>query len=106
MMHVTGMTFIWSSRLVVQESRVKGFDVEGRKVAISHTKTGYFAFKDECPHNRVKLSEGICNIYDEVVCPWHNYRFDLKTGNETSGHGHYLRIYHIEISDEGVYLVL
>ena len=75
-------------------------------IAVTQTKSGFFAFKDECPHNRVKLSNGKCNFIDEIVCPWHNYRFDLKTGMESSSHGLYLKTYPIEITNEGVYLTL
>ena len=80
--------------------------IEGKPIAITSTKTGFFAFRDQCPHNRVALSDGMCNIYDEIVCPWHNYRFDLRTGVESSGHGLNLKIYHLDITDEGVYLTL
>ena len=81
-------------------------ELEGVTIAISHTKNGYYAFNNQCPHNKASLSDGMCNIYDEIVCPWHNYRYDLKSGNETSGHGLYLKTYHLDISDEGVYLTL
>lgn len=90
----------------VKKGEIISLSVEGKPVAITQTKTGFYAFKDQCPHNRVALSDGKCNMFDEIVCPWHNYRFDLKTGNETSSHGHFLEIYHLEISDEGVYLIL
>ena len=78
--------------------------IEKMNIAITQTKSGFYAFKNQCPHNRVALSDGKCNIYDEIVCPWHNYRFDLKSGNETSGNGHFLKTYHLEIKDDGVYL--
>ena len=81
-------------------------DLKGVTIALSQTKNGYYAFKNQCPHNKASLSDGKCNIYDEIVCPWHNYRFDLKTGNEASGNGHYLKTYHLDITNEGVYLTL
>ena len=90
----------------VQQGDIISILVNNKPVAITLTKTGFFAFRDQCPHNRVALSDGKCNMYDEIVCPWHNYRFDLKTGNETSGNGHHLKTYHLEITDEGVYLTL
>lgn len=80
--------------------------LENNKIAITQTKTGFYAFKNECPHNRVALSDGKCNVFDEIVCPWHNYRFDLKTGDETSSHGYNLKIYRIDFRDDGVYLNL
>lgn len=91
---------------LVKIGEVNAFIFEGNKIAIAKTKSGFYAFKNECPHNRVALSGGKCNIYDEIVCPLHNYRFDLKTGFETSNHGYNLKTYNLEITDEGVYLTL
>lgn len=90
----------------VKIGEIISMEVEGKPVAITLTKNGFYAFRNLCPHNRVPLSDGKCNIYDEIVCPWHNYRFDLKTGSETSGNGHHLKTYHLDITNEGVYLTL
>ena len=37
------------------------------------------AIEDTCPHRGGPLSEGIL-AEDEVICPWHGSRFNLKTG--------------------------
>ena len=80
--------------------------VDDVNIAITQTKSGFYAFKDQCPHNKVKLSNGKCNIHDEIVCPWHNYRFKLQTGDEQTNHGLFLMTYNLEINDDGVYLIL
>lgn len=41
--------------------------------------SGYVAFEPRCPHARGPLAEGRRNG-DVVICPWHFFRFDLKTG--------------------------
>lgn len=38
-----------------------------------------FALKDECPHRRGPLSQGIVHG-DSVTCPLHNWTIDLATG--------------------------
>lgn len=59
-----------------------------------------YAFKNECPHQKQKLNG--CKIHDEtVVCPWHQYRFDLKTGR---GQGLYLPVYELKEKEDGFFL--
>ena len=41
--------------------------------------SGYVAFEPRCPHARGPLAEGKRHG-DVVICPWHFFRFDLKTG--------------------------
>ena len=40
---------------------------------------GYVAFEPRCPHARGPLAEAKRHG-DVIVCPWHFFRFDLKTG--------------------------
>lgn len=41
--------------------------------------SGYVAFEPRCPHARGPLAEAKRHG-DVIVCPWHFFRFDLKTG--------------------------
>ena len=41
--------------------------------------SGYVAFEPRCPHALGPLAEGK-RKGDVVVCPWHFFPFDLKTG--------------------------
>lgn len=41
--------------------------------------SGYVAFEPRCPHARGPLAEAKRNG-DVIICPWHFFRFDLKTG--------------------------
>jgi len=60
-----------------------------------------FALKNKCPHQGKPL-EG-CEIQDKhVVCPWHQYKFNLENGR---GHGLYLETYKLEETQEGFYLL-
>ena len=59
-----------------------------------------FAFKNECPHQKQKMNG--CRIHnDKVVCPWHQYHFDVHTGR---GHGLYLPVYELKEQEDGFYL--
>jgi nitrite reductase/ring-hydroxylating ferredoxin subunit len=50
------------------------------EVAVARLGAGeYIAFDPHCPHARGPLAEG--RLHEGVVvCPWHFFRFDLRTG--------------------------
>jgi nitrite reductase (NADH) small subunit len=53
--------------------------VAGRRIAVFHTESGWFALDNACPHRGGPLADGI--LADRcVVCPLHDRRFDLATG--------------------------
>jgi len=53
--------------------------VQGEAVAIFHTQTGWYAIDDACTHEDAPLGEGELDG-DVVLCPYHDWRYDLKTG--------------------------
>ena len=78
-----------------------------QKVCIAHTVEGFFAVDDECTHMRASLSQGHLNDYSEIICPWHSYRFCLKTGAEKGGKNtRVLETHQIEEREDGLYLGL
>jgi alkylation response protein AidB-like acyl-CoA dehydrogenase/nitrite reductase/ring-hydroxylating ferredoxin subunit len=74
--------------------------VGGRNVCVVRTAAGVFAFGAVCPHQGGSMCAGIVrgtmdpsprNEYhfghegEVVVCPWHGYEFDMRTGESVSG---------------------
>jgi NAD(P)H-dependent nitrite reductase small subunit len=59
--------------------RAKAVACGDRKIALFHTKQGIFAVDNTCPHRGGPLAEGDV-IGDEIVCPWHLWGFDLRSG--------------------------
>ena len=59
--------------------RIKAVTIDDRSVALCHTASGFFATDNTCPHRGGPLAEGDL-IGDEIVCPWHLWGFDVKTG--------------------------
>lgn len=53
----------------------------GRKIAVCRVGDEVFAMRDACPHRAGPLSDGRVSAQRlELVCPWHFFRFDLRTG--------------------------
>ena len=59
--------------------RVKAFQAAGQTIALYHTRSGFFATDNVCPHRGGPLAQGDL-IGDEINCPWHLWGFDVKTG--------------------------
>jgi len=62
------------------------------------------AVEDKCTHNGDSLSRGLVNYIGEVVCPWHGYRFDLRTGRESGERSRDLVTYQVTSNNEGVFI--
>ena len=86
-----------SSRLVV---------IGDMKICLSNFENEFKASEHTCPHRGEELHKGMVNYIGEIICPWHNYRFDLNTGVESSGRCRDLVIYPTKISDEGIFVSL
>ncbi|MDX2196151.1 MAG: nitrite reductase (NAD(P)H) small subunit [Cytophagales bacterium] len=74
------------------------------KICMARTPQGYFAVSDTCPHNGASLSKGMCNTLGEIVCPWHNYTFDLKLGHCSTDNAYGVEVYKVDIRNDGLYI--
>jgi len=64
-----------------------------------------FALKDECPHRKGPLSQGI--VHDTTVtCPLHNWKIDLASGDAKAPDQGCTRSYPVKVKDGRVYLGL
>ena len=79
--------------------------VAGRAVCLTRTNKGYGALDNRCPHQGGPLGEG--TIEDGcVICPWHGYEYDPRTGTSPEGYGDHATPYPIEEGADGVYVEL
>ncbi len=58
-------------------------EVGDERIALSRIDGSFYAIAEVCPHAEGPLSEGTVDD-EEVECPWHGSRFNLKTGEVTS----------------------
>ena len=54
-------------------------EVGGQSIAIFTLGGTYYAIENTCPHRGGPLAEGMM-AGEEVICPWHGSRFNIKTG--------------------------
>ncbi len=52
---------------------------DGHRIALFHVPSGFYAISGSCVHRGGPLSEGELNGY-MVTCPWHGWKYDIRTG--------------------------
>ena len=62
----------------------KLFRRDGRQILLIASDGRVFAIANRCPHEGYPLSEGTLGAC-VLTCNWHNWKFDLATGEETAG---------------------
>ncbi|AMO25289.1 non-heme iron oxygenase ferredoxin subunit [Ramlibacter solisilvae] len=66
----------------IPENGAIGVEVGGKRLALINLGGEIYAIDDECPHEGGPLSEGAISG-EEVECPWHTSKFNIKTGRVT-----------------------
>ena len=100
-------------------------DVAGRTVGVFRLEEHYVAYENMCPHMGGPVCEGrvmprVDAIVDDagrlvaersnddkpnLVCPWHGWEFDIRTGQGTGDRTRSLRAYLVEVEEDRVYVV-
>jgi len=71
------------------------------RICLVRTSRGFYAVSDQCPHRRESLSKGAINYLGEIICPGHNYIFNLGSGVEANGSCPNVATYPVEVTDDG-----
>ena len=82
------------------ERKGKPFHVDGTHLAVFRYGNKYYAVDNRCPHMGYPMSEG--SVRDGVlICHWHHWEFDLKTGGCFLTFGDDLKAFPVELRDDG-----
>lgn len=79
--------------------------LEGRQIALFNGPKGVFACNNRCPHEGYPLTEGKLTDGCILTCNWHNWKFDLESGDTLVG-GDKLRRYPVQIEGDEIWLDL
>ena len=80
--------------------------INDKRISLILHKDQFYAVQDSCPHNGESLSKGYINYLGEIICPWHNYQFDLQTGRECRVRSVDLRTYPVRSDETGFFIGL
>ncbi|MEO7045864.1 MAG: Rieske 2Fe-2S domain-containing protein [Ferruginibacter sp.] len=79
-------------------------EVNGKKVCLALHDNKVSACTQKCPHAGGTLSHGYLDALGNIVCPVHRYKFSMENGRNISGEGYFLKIFPIEIREDGVFI--
>jgi nitrite reductase/ring-hydroxylating ferredoxin subunit len=76
------------------------------RICVAQHDNNFYAVQDSCTHNGESLSKGKINFLGEVICPWHGYRFELKSGRACDSSSRDLKTYPVKINESGFFIGL
>ena len=65
-------------------NQMKLVRLNGKRIVVARTESGYVAFDDRCTHRGGSLAGGMM-MCGTVQCPWHGSQFDVKSGEVVCG---------------------
>ncbi len=92
---------IESEKIALGESRCVEF--EGKSFGIFHLDTGFHVIDNICPHKGAPLHEGFVQN-GVVVCPWHQWEFQVTDGKCLSIQTQGVTSYPVEIRENSIWV--
>ncbi len=89
----------------LEEGGCKVFRVSGKQIALFRREGNIYACNNRCPHEGYPLSEGDLDGDRVLTCNWHNWKFNLESGENLYG-GDRLRVYPVELRGDEVWIDL
>jgi nitrite reductase/ring-hydroxylating ferredoxin subunit len=80
------------------------FTVGDRTICVANVSGEYCAMDNVCPHEGGPLGMGYVDG-TKVVCPWHGWEIEAKTGKAVTGPGS-VPVYELRIEGDDVLVVL
>lgn len=82
------------------------FSAGKKQVLLLQVGSQIFALDNRCPHEGYPLSEGTLNVEDcALTCNWHNWKFNLKTGECFVGQDH-VKTYPVTTDEDKIFVDL
>jgi nitrite reductase/ring-hydroxylating ferredoxin subunit len=97
-----------ATRVTESDLKAKGRKVirrDGKQILLIAREGRVFAIANRCPHEGYPLSEGTEGPGCVLTCNWHNWKFDLATGEALVGRDP-VRTYGVEIRNGEIFLDL
>ncbi len=112
----------------IAEGGRKVVEIGGIEVGVFRNNGEYFAWRNQCPHQGGPVCQGVMakkveerldaerkssgihyaagSASQNIVCPWHGYEFDMRTGRHVGLATLQLRGYPVKIRDGAIYVVV
>ncbi len=87
-----------------KENNIACIEIDGKSICLIKTINGLKACSSKCPHAGGDLSSGFLDNGENIICPVHNYRFNLNNGRDTNSEGYFLKIFRVKENEEGIFI--
>lgn len=81
----------------------KVIQVNGIEIALFNAGGTFFASGSICPHENGPLGEGVLEA-DTVICPWHGFDFDLRSGDCLVDPDLKVPVYPVKVEGSDIYV--
>src|ERR1700730_14959797 len=101
------MSFIGTG-LTLGDVKAKGrklFRSNARQILLINADSRTYAIANRCPHEGYPLSEGTLGPGCLLTCNWHNWKFDLRSGEALIGRDP-VRTYPLEFRGDEIFIDL
>ncbi len=88
------------------ESGILRMCVGDKDICLIKKEAELFACDARCPHAGGDLSAGYTDSRGNIVCPVHDYKFSIKNGRHATGEDYRLKVYPVEASSKGLYIII
>ena len=85
--------------------QAKEFTVGDKVICVANVRGSISAMDNVCIHRGGPLGQGIIEG-DKIVCPWHGWQYDLKTGAATHNAAAKVKVYPIRVDGNDVLVEL
>ncbi|MEZ4680490.1 MAG: Rieske 2Fe-2S domain-containing protein [Caldilineaceae bacterium] len=73
-------------------------------IVVIHWNGVFTAFRNQCLHQEMPIHAGYLTPQGILLCPWHNWCYDVRTGVCTTVPGASLAAYPVRVDDERVWV--
>ncbi|MEA2976752.1 MAG: hypothetical protein QOF19_2272 [Alphaproteobacteria bacterium] len=89
----------------IPEGKGRAFKAGKATVAVFRSNGKFFAINNRCVHKGASMCEGELTEGGTVVrCPWHNWAFDLASGEHCYDANEKIRTYEVKMDGDQVIL--
>jgi nitrite reductase/ring-hydroxylating ferredoxin subunit len=92
------------SDLLLHTNNLLEIEVAGKRVCLAKHNHQLLACAATCPHAGATMANGYVDVLGNIVCPLHQYKFNLQTGKNVTGEGYFLKRFLVETRPDGVFL--
>jgi nitrite reductase/ring-hydroxylating ferredoxin subunit len=92
------------SEIEFNKNNITEVKMAGKTLCLIKTSKGLAACASKCPHAGGTMVSGFLDKYENIICPFHRYAFNLTSGRDMMGEGYYLKMYPVQLNDDGIFL--